>query len=78
MSEEAEESLLDKLLKEKAQLKNKDLTKWNQFEKSPPSEKSEDLVWYWDDFQGLMLIKEHQAYRRGSHSLMHNPHWLPR
>ena len=78
MSEEVEESLLDKLLKEKEQLNNKDFTKWNQFEKTPPSESGENFVWYWDDFQGLMLIKEHQAYRRGRHSLMHNPHWLPR
>lgn len=42
ISEEAEESLLDKLLKEKAQLKNKDFTKWNQFEKTPPSKPPEE------------------------------------
>lgn len=78
MSEDAGESVLSKLLKEKSTIKSGDLTKWNHFEKNPPSEKGEGVVWYWDDFQGLMLIKEHEAYRRGSHSLMHNPHWLPR
>lgn len=78
MSEEVEESLLDRLLKEKEKFKIKDFKKWNQFEKTPPSEKSERSVWYWDDFQGLMLLKEHQAYRRGRNSLMHNPHWLPK
>lgn len=78
MTENANESMLDKLLKEREQVKNRELKKWNRFEEFPPSENGESPVWYWDDFQGLMLIKESEAYRRGYHSLAHNPHWLPK
>lgn len=42
-----------------------------------PPEYGRNPVWYWDSYQGLMLIQEHEAYRRLIRSKANNPHWMP-
>lgn len=49
-------------------------SEWVSFELGHPEG---DVVWYWDDYQGVMLVSAEQAVKRGLQSKAHNPHWMP-
>lgn len=52
-------------------------TEWVKPSEDLPSEDGRNPVWYWDNYQGVMLIPEHEAHRRLLRSEAHNPHWMP-
>lgn len=49
---------------------------WLSFDERLPAE-ADYMVWYWDDFQGLMIVDWKAALMRGQRSPVHNPHWMP-